>query len=114
MGLQDAYKQDEELAIRLRMLPAPAFASPFDVPNIFPQVIAQLNIPESADISLYFENTYISRTLTGGTQVAPLLQLRIGIDHIMSRLVVITQIYGNLLVHSKGAVFGVEVSMPSL
>ena len=63
------------MAIRLRIVPALAFASPFDLPNIFSQVIAQLNIPESAELSFYFENTYIGRTLPGGTQVAPLVPI---------------------------------------
>ena len=69
------------MAIRLRIVPALAFASPFDLPNIFSQVIAQLNIPESAELSFYFENTYIGRTLPGGTQVAPLFSIDVWNHH---------------------------------
>ena len=40
------YMQDKDLALRLRMLPALAFASSFDVPKLFSQVIEQLTIPK--------------------------------------------------------------------
>ena len=53
VGLQADYMQDEDLALRLCMLPALAFASPFDVPELFPQVIEQLNIPEATELALY-------------------------------------------------------------
>ena len=75
VGLQADYIQDEYLALRLRMLPALAFASPFDVPELFPQVIEQLNIPEAAELALYFEQTYVGRTLPGGGQVNPLFPI---------------------------------------
>ena len=47
IGLQADYVHDEDLALRLRMLPALAFASPFDVPELFPLVLEQLDIPEA-------------------------------------------------------------------
>ena len=40
-GLQVVYSQDQELAIRIRMTPALAFAAPFEVPNLFNEVAAQ-------------------------------------------------------------------------
>ena len=65
-GLQVVYSQDQELAIRIRMFPALAFAAPFEVPNLFNEVAAHLPTPEADDIIQYFERTYIGRTLPGG------------------------------------------------
>ena len=73
--------QDEDLALRLRMLPALAFASPFDVPELFPQVIEQVNIPEATELALYFEQTYVGRTLPGGGQVNPLFPIEMWNHH---------------------------------
>ena len=43
-----------------------AFASSFDVPELFSLVIEQLNdIPEATEHALYIEQTYVSRTLLG-------------------------------------------------
>ena len=67
---------DQDLAIRLRMLPALAFASPFDVLELFPQVIEGLNIPEGTELALYYEQTYVGRTLPGGGQILPLFPIR--------------------------------------
>lgn len=39
LGLQTDYINDEQLALLLRMLPALAFAPPFEVQEPFPQVI---------------------------------------------------------------------------
>ena len=69
---------DEQLALRLRMLPALAFAPPFEVQELFLQIIEQLDIPASLELALYFETTYIGRTVSGGTQLAPLFPLRCG------------------------------------
>ena len=46
---------DKDIALRLRMLPALAFASPFDVRELFPQVIEHINISEATELALYFE-----------------------------------------------------------
>ena len=81
VGLQADYIQDEYLTLRLRMLPALAFASPFDVPELFPQVIEQLNIPEATELALYFEQTYVGRTLPGGGQVNPLFPIEMWNHH---------------------------------
>ena len=66
IGLQGQYMHDKDIALRLRMLPALAFASPFDVRELFPQVIEHINIPEATELALYFERTYVGRTLAGG------------------------------------------------
>ena len=41
-GMQVEYSQDEELAIRIRMIPALAFAAPHEVCDLFAEVAAQL------------------------------------------------------------------------
>ena len=66
-GLQSDYNQDAELAILIRLLPALAFAAPHEVPHLFGDVVQQLPMPQATGLVLYFENTYIGRTLPGGT-----------------------------------------------
>ena len=58
-GLQAAYNQDEELALCIRLLPALAFASPFDVLEVFGDVVQELPMPQATGLVLYFEKTYI-------------------------------------------------------
>ena len=65
-GMQVPYSQDEELAIRIRMIPALAFTPSHEVPGLFAEVAGQLPTPETDDIIQYFERTYIGRTLPGG------------------------------------------------
>ena len=81
LGLQTDYMNDEQLALRLRMLPALAFAPPFEVQELFPQVIEQLGIPAYVELALYFETTYIGRTVPGGTQLAPLFPIKMWYHH---------------------------------
>ena len=68
VGLQAAYSQEAELAIRIRLLPALAFAAPNEVPHMFPLVAELLPVPQARDLIQYFENTYIGRVLPGGVQ----------------------------------------------
>ena len=81
IGLQSDYMHDEDLALRLRMLPALAFASPIDVPELFPLVIEQLDIPEATELGLYFEKTYVGRTLPGVGQINPLFPITMWNHH---------------------------------
>ena len=46
-GPQAAYNQDEEVALRIRLLPALAFASLFDVLEVFGDVVQELPMPQS-------------------------------------------------------------------
>ena len=57
--LQSDYINDQDLATRLRMLPVLAFASSFDVLELFPQVIEELNIPEATELALYTMNRHM-------------------------------------------------------
>ena len=66
-GLQADCNQNEEFALKIRLLPALAYASPFDVPELFADVVKQLPMPAAQGLVLYFERTYIRRTLPGGT-----------------------------------------------
>ena len=65
-GMQAEYSQDQELAIRIRQIPALALAAPHEVPDLLAEVAAQLPTPEANDLIQYFERTYIGRTLPGG------------------------------------------------
>ena len=51
-GLQVAYNQEEELAQRIRLLPALAFASPFDVLELFDDVVQELPMPQATGLVL--------------------------------------------------------------
>ena len=44
---------DKDIVLRLRMLPALAFATPFDVRELFPQAIEHINIPEATEIAQF-------------------------------------------------------------
>ena len=74
-GMQADFNHDEELAMRIRQLPALAFASPSDVPHLFAAVVQQLPMPQATELVLYFERSYIGRTLPGGTHQAPLFPI---------------------------------------
>ena len=77
VGLQAAYSEDEELAIRIRIISALAFAAPFEVQALFEEVAAQLPTPEADELIQYFERTYIGRTLPGGAYQQPLFSIGI-------------------------------------
>ena len=64
-GLQSDYNSDHELALRIRFLPALAFVSSHDVREYFETVVGQLPMPKAQGLILYFEQTYIGRTLDG-------------------------------------------------
>ena len=64
--LTSGIRQDAKYAIRIKLLPALAFSTADEVPQLFSLVAEQLLIPESRDVILYFENTYIGRVLPGG------------------------------------------------
>ena len=74
-GLQAAYNQDEELALRIRLLPALAFVSPFDVLEVFGDVVQELPMPQATGLVLYFEKTYVGRKLPGGIYQDPLFPI---------------------------------------
>ena len=63
------------------MLPGLAIASPFDVLQLFPQVIEEVNIPEATELALYYEQTYVDRTLPGGGHIPPLFPIRMWNHH---------------------------------
>ena len=50
-GMQADYNHDEELAMRIRQLPALAFASPSDVQHLFAAVVQQLPMPQATELS---------------------------------------------------------------
>ena len=56
-GLHAVYNQEEELALRIRLLPALGFAPPFDVLKVFGDVVQEFPMPQAIGLVLYFENT---------------------------------------------------------
>ena len=80
------YSQDAEMAIRIRLLPALAFAAPDEVPQLFALVAEQLPITEARDPILYLENTYIGRVLPGGGIQAPLFPISMWNYYLETRL----------------------------
>ena len=75
VGMQGLYSQDQELAIRIRMIPALAYAAPHEVPDMFAEVAAQLPTPQADGLIQYFERTYVGRTLPGGAYQHPLFPI---------------------------------------
>ena len=75
VGLQTQYTEDADLAMRIRLLPALAFAAQNEVPELLTLVAQQLPMPEASDLILYFENTYVGRFLPGGSFQAPLFSI---------------------------------------
>ena len=64
--MQVYYSQDEELAIRIRIIPALAIAAPHEITCLFAELAWQLLTPETDDLIQDFERSYIRRTLKGG------------------------------------------------
>ena len=77
VGLQSQYSHDEEFANRIRQIAALAFAAPHEVSALFAQVAAQLPSPETDDLILYFERTYVGRMLPSGSYQQPLFSIQI-------------------------------------
>ena len=46
VGMQGLNSQNQELAIRIRMIPALVYAAPHEVPNMFAEVAPQLPTPK--------------------------------------------------------------------
>ena len=80
-GMQAEYSQDQELAIRIRLIPALAFAAPHEVPDLFNEVAAQLPTPAADGLMEYFERTYVGRILPGGTYQQPLFPVEMWNHH---------------------------------
>ena len=75
----------KNLLWKIRLLPALAYASPFDVPELFAAVVKQLPMPAAQRLVLYFERTYIGRTLPGGTFREPLFPVEFWNHHLEVR-----------------------------
>ena len=72
-GLQNEYQQNTDFALQVKLLPALAFAPPFDIQTLFPVVVVQnLPMPVTEGLVLYFERTYIGRTLHFNNPYFPL------------------------------------------
>ena len=80
-GLQANYNNDEELALKIRYLPALAFVAPLDVREYFEAEIEHLPTTISQGLVLYFEHTYIGRTLPGGFHQEPLFPIEMWNQH---------------------------------
>ena len=60
LGLKKKYQQDSSFALQIRKIPALAFATSTDVPELFNQLFMELPT-DAYDLALYFESTYIGR-----------------------------------------------------
>ena len=83
-GLQSDYNNDEsviKIRLKIRHLPALAFVSPFDVRDYFETAIEHLPNPGLQGLVLYFEQTYIGRTLAGGFHQEPLFPIQMWNQH---------------------------------
>ena len=75
-GLTSQYLQDEDFALKMRMLPSLAFVPEYDVVDCF--TILMGDFPESAaDIAEYFETNYIGKRLPDQSRRTPPFPIRI-------------------------------------
>ena len=82
-GLKARYQQDPSFALQVRLIPFLAFATPTDVPELFSELFATLP-PESYDLALYFERTYIGRHMINSPIVVPpLFPVKMWNNHFM-------------------------------
>ena len=83
LGLKARYQQDPSFALQVRLIPSLAFATPTDVPDLFSHLFATLP-PESYDLALYFERTYIGRHMNNSPIVVPpLFPVKMWNNHFM-------------------------------
>ena len=61
LGLKKKYQQDPSFALQIRMIPALAFVTSTEVPELFNQLFMELPPTDAYDLALYFESTYIGR-----------------------------------------------------
>ena len=82
-GLATRYKQEPSFALQLRMIPALAFATPDDIPEMFNRLFAILPI-ESSELIQYFETTYIGKQIINPPTVfPPLFPIEMWNNHFM-------------------------------
>ena len=79
--MQGDYNTNEDLALRIRYLPALAFVPPLDVHDYFDSVVEQLPMPAAQGLILYFERTYIGRRLPGGFYQEPIFPIEMWNHH---------------------------------
>ena len=83
LGLAARYMQDVEFAMKVRMLPALAFATPTDIPELFNSLLLQLPV-EAYDLALYFEAIYIGRHIANSSLMSsPLFPMEMWNNHFM-------------------------------
>ena len=70
LGLKKKYQQDPSFALQIRMIPALAFATSTDVPELFNKLFMELPT-DAYDLALYFESTYIGRHISDTPIVIP-------------------------------------------
>ena len=76
------YNQDVEFAIQVRMLPALAFATPTDIPDLFNNLFLQIPV-EAYDLELYLEATYIGRHIANSPLLSSLFPMELRNNHFM-------------------------------
>ena len=79
-GLQSRYTQDPIFALKVRMLPALAFATPTDVLDLFTEVFMELPT-EAYDLAIYFEKTYVGRHISSSIHVPSMFPTEMWNNH---------------------------------
>ena len=80
LGLQARYQQDSEFALKIRMLPALAFATPTDIPDLFTELFMELP-PEAYELASYLESTYIGRHIASSIALPSLFPIEMWNNH---------------------------------
>ena len=79
-GLQSRYQQDSVFALKIRMLPALAFATPTDIPELFTELFMEPP-PEAYELASYFESTYIGRHIAGSIVIPSMFPIEMWNNH---------------------------------
>ena len=79
-SLQSRYQQDSVFALKIRMLPALAFATPTDIPEIFTKLFLELP-PEAYELASYFESTYIGRHIASSIAIPSMFPIEMWNNH---------------------------------
>ena len=79
-GLQSRYKHDPLFALQIRMLPALAFATPTDIPELFSEIFIELPA-EAYELAAYFESTYVGRYISSSNVVPSMFPLEMWNNH---------------------------------
>ena len=74
------HQQDLGFALKIRMLPALAFTTPTDIPDLFNELFMELP-PEAYELASYVESTYIGRHIASAIALPSMFPIEMWNNH---------------------------------